>query len=73
MKNIDEILENKIIVLNRDNIDINKYLDQFDKSKFIVVSDFPFINVSSTEIRKGNHKYLKEEVKEYITKNNLYK
>lgn len=72
-KNIDEILENKIIVLNRNNIDIDEYLNEFDKSKFIVISDFPFIDTSSTEIRNGNYRYLSNEVKDYIIKNNLYK
>ena len=72
-KNIDEILENKIIVLNRDNIDINKYLDKFDESKFIVVSDFDSLNLSSTEIRNGNYKGLNPRVREYIVKHNLYK
>ena len=55
-RNIDEILKNKIIVLNRNNLKIDKYFDKLPKEQFIIVSDFPFIDVSSTEIRKGIYK-----------------
>ena len=73
-KNIGEILNNnKIIVLNRNNIDINRYLEKFDKSRFIIISDFPFIDVSSTQIRNGNYEYLNKRVREYIDKNRLYR
>ncbi len=72
-KNIQEILTNKIIVVNRDNIDINKYLEKFPKEQFIVLPSFPNISISSTEIRNGNSKYLKQEVKDYINQNQLYK
>ena len=72
-KHVDELLENKVIVLNRNNIEIEKYIDELNKDKFIVLSDFPFIDISSTEIRKGNYKYLNPHVVEYIKKHNLYK
>lgn len=72
-KNIDEILENKVIVLNRNNIDIYKYLEDYKSDNFVVVSDFPFIDVSSTEIRNGNYEYLNPKVAEYIRGHNLYK
>ena len=72
-RNYEEIQENKIIVLNRNNIDINKYLNKYKKEQFIPITDFPFIDVSSTEIRNGNYKNLKPEVIDYIKKHNLYK
>ena len=72
-KNIDEILTSKIIVVNRDNIDVYKYLEKFPKEQFTIIPSFPNIQVSSTEIRNGNYKHLKPEVKEYIEKNNLYR
>ena len=72
-KNIDEILENKIIVLNRNNIDMNKYLEKFNKSKFIIISDFNYIDISSSEIRNGRFDKLDSKVKKYIDDNNLYK
>ena len=72
-RNYDEILENKIIVLNRDNIDIYKYIDEDKKEQFIPIVDFPFIDVSSTEIRKGNYKNIDPRVVKYIKENDLYK
>lgn len=72
-KNIDEILQNKVIVLNRNNIDVSKYLNRYDKGKFIILDYFDFIDVSSTEIRKNlNNKYLDNNVREYIINNKLY-
>ena len=65
-RNVDEILLNKIIVLNRNNININKYLKNYPKQQFIPVTDFPFINVSSTEIRNGKFKHIHPEVIKYI-------
>ena len=72
-KNIEEILTNKIIVLNRNNIDINKYLERFPKEQFIIIPSFLNIDISSTEMRNGNHKYLKKEVKAYIDQHNPYR
>lgn len=71
-KNIDEILKNKIIVMNRNHIDINHYLDKYPKNQFVVISDFPYTRVSSTQIRNGDYKHLKNEVKSYIEHNKLY-
>ena len=72
-KNIEEILTHKIIVVKRDNIDIEPYLDKFPREQFVIVPSFPFIDVSSTQIRNGDYTYLKEEVKEYINQHGLYK
>ena len=75
-KNVDKILENKVIVLNRDNIDIDKYINKFEKKdNFIVVRDFERIDISSTSIRKNiekNKNLLDKEVYKYIKDNNLY-
>lgn len=72
-KNIDKILENKIIVLQRGKDDINKLLEKYDKNKFIVVEDFEYIDVCSTNIRNGIYKNIDDRVKNYIISNNLYK
>ena len=72
-KNIKEILTNKVIVVNRDNIDIYKHLDKFPKEQFVIVPSFPNIEVSSTEIRNGNDKYLNPDVKKYIEEHRLYR
>ena len=75
-KNIDEILENKVIVIKRDDIDIEKYLNNFDnKDNFIIVKDFKRIDISSTNIRNNiekNKDLLDEMVYKYIKINNLY-
>ena len=74
-KNVDDILlNNKVIVLNRDNIDILKYVNTFNnKDKFIVVQDYRFIDISSTSLRnKLDKNYLTDEIYDYILDNHLY-
>ncbi len=70
-KNIEEVLENKIIVFKRGKIIENKYLSKY-KDQFIYLEDFDFIKASSTDIRNGNSKYLNPEIKKYIEENHLY-
>ncbi len=70
--NINEILENKIIVVNRDNVDIDKYLNNFPKEQFVIIPNFPNISISSTEIRNGETKNVSPKVLKYIRKNHLY-
>ena len=45
-KNIEEILTY--------NIDIDKYMINYNKDNFILLRDFKPLDVSSTEIRNGN-------------------
>ena len=71
-KNIDKILENKIIVLKRGNDDIDKLLEKYPKDRFIVCNDFEFLNVSSTDIRNGIYNNIDDKVVQYIKRNNLY-
>ena len=70
-KNIDEILENKIIVLKRGEYKKNNYLNKYDK-QFIYLDDFVPLSISSTEIRNGSYKYLNSNILKYIEDNNLY-
>ena len=73
-KNYEELLNYKIIVMNRNNIDIKSYIKKYNTSNFIVVNDYEFLDVSSTEIRNNlNNRYLDKRVLEYIRTNNLYK
>lgn len=75
-KNVDEILQNKVIVLNRDNIDIDDYINKFkNKENFIVVKDFKKVNISSTQIRNNleeNKNLLDKKIYKYIKDNDLY-
>ncbi len=72
-KNIEKILENNIIVLRRGQGNIEKYLEKFDKNKFLILDDFKNIEVSSTDIRNGIKKNVDKEVLKYIDQHNLYK
>lgn len=79
-KNIDEILENKVIVVSRNNIDMKKEIMKFNSDNFILIN-YIGMEISSTKIRelinKNNIKeldtYLDQEIIDYILKNNLYK
>lgn len=75
--NIEDILKYNIIVLNRNNIDVMHYIDMygFDKSKFIVLDDYPYVDISSSIIRSkidDNKGYLDSKIYKYIKVNNLY-
>ncbi len=72
-KNIDKILENKIIVFRRGREDINKLLERYPIDRFIVVDDFDYLNICSTDIRNGKENDIDSKVLQYIKKNNLYK
>ena len=72
-KNYEELLQYNIIIMNRNNIDIEKYTKKYPQGKFTIVKDFNQ-STSSTEIRNNlNSKYLDKKVLKYIKKHNLYK
>ena len=72
-KNYHELLNYKIIVMNRDKIDIAKYIKKYHSNNFIIVNNYKSISISSSEIRNNlNNKYLDEKVLKYIKDNNLY-
>lgn len=73
-KNYQELLKYKIIVMNRNDIDVYKYIEKYDNNNFIVINNFEYINISSTEVRNNlNSGYLDDRVLKYINDNNLYK
>lgn len=81
-KNVEEILKNKVIVLPRNGIDVEKYINNFkQKDNFIIIDNFTPIFLSSTAIRnkiKSNDFnnidiYLDDNIVKYIIENNLYK
>ena len=77
-KNVNSIIENNhILIIPRDGIDINKYVG--NNNKFIIVSDFKMIDISSSNIRKmirDNNsdvlKYIDKDIYKYIKNNRLY-
>lgn len=77
-KNVEDLLEYNIIVVNRDNIDITEYIQKFNKKdNFIIIDNFDFVPVSSTYIRKNiesenSKEYLDEKVYSYIKEKRLY-
>ena len=80
-RNYEDILSYNLIILNRNNINIFKYLEKLNKKdKYIIVNDLPNIDISSTMIRnKINNNtydnlsmYLDKEVYNYIKENKLY-
>ena len=75
-KNIDELLKYNILIINRDNIDINKYIKEFKSNNFIIANNIEQIDISSTLIRNDlsvRKKYLDKKVLKYINDNNLYR
>ena len=80
-KNVEDILKSNVLVLNRNDIDVNEYVNRFkEKDKFIIISDYPPIDISSTYIRdmikerkyENVKNYINESVLKYIIENNLY-
>ncbi len=79
--NVSELFNYEIIVVPRDNIDIDKYIYKFDKrEKFIIVNGFNEMDISSKMIRKfiSNRerdkldKYLDRDIINYIFRYDLY-
>lgn len=71
-KNYEELIKHHFIIMNRDNIDVYKYLNK-KNDNFTVLDNYPYINISSTEIRNRlSNKYLDKRVLEYIKKHHLY-
>ena len=72
-KNYQELLKYKIIIMNRNGIDINKYLEKYNKDNFIVLDNYPSLDLSSTGVRVNNkNEFLDPKVLNYIKKNGLY-
>lgn len=77
-KNFDKLIKYNIIIIKRDNIDINNYLKLYGIKKYFIVNNLDNIDISSTYIRENiNNKSLlvdkiDEEIYEYIIYNKLY-
>lgn len=78
-KSIDLILQNKVIVISRNGIKVEKYINKFNKKdNFLVVNYLEQLNISSTVIREKIKNgedvsvLLDEKVKKYIYERKLY-
>ena len=80
-KNYKELLNYNLIIFNRNNINIENYLEKLNKKdKYQIINDLESINISSTMIRnkvKNNdysnlNKYIDEDILSYIKSINLY-
>ena len=59
--------------MQRDNIDIEKYIKEYKITNYTIIDDYPYIDISSTIIRnKLDNKYLDKEVIDYIRSRGLY-
>lgn len=81
-KNVEELLNYKIIVIPRNNLQMDNYTMRFEKKEnFIFLNDFHQIDITSTRIReiirKGNTselpKILDKKIENYIIENKLYR
>jgi len=81
-KNYKELLKYNIIIVNKNKIEIEKYLNNLNKkNKYNIINNLKDLNISSTLIRKllkeKNKKELEKiidkRVLEYINNNNLYR
>ena len=66
------------MIINREDIDVNYYLDKHKIKKYIIVDDLEKDDISSSLVRdlitsnKSLDKYLDVEIINYIKNNNLY-
>ncbi len=81
-KNVDEILNNKVLVIPRKGYEIGDYINQYAKKEnFIITNSYEQKDISSTKIReliKSNKitelkDLLDKEILKYIIDNNLYR
>ena len=55
------IRNNKVIVMNRNNQDLKQYIEQFEnKNNFIIIDDFPYIEINSNLLSANPDNYIKE-------------
>lgn len=73
-KNYQELLKYNIIIMNRNDIDIENYIKKYPKGHFIILKGFQPIDISSSKLRDTlDNQYLDNGIVQYIKKYNLYK
>ena len=72
-KDYKELMKYNIIVMNRNNIDIEDCIKKLGENHFIVVNDYPYLPISSSMVRENlDSEYLDSKVLSYIKKRKLY-
>lgn len=80
-KNFKELLRYNLIIINREDVDVNYYLEKHNIKKYTIVNDLPKLDVSSTLVRnlikykkyEELKKYIDYDIIEYIKEKKLYK
>lgn len=76
-KNYEELLKLELLIINRNDINIKKYLEKLNKNDKYKIINIENINISSTYIRENINKkeitnIIDKQVLNYIQKENLY-
>lgn len=77
--NFKELLTYNILVINRNNIDINSYIKDYPDNKIKIVEGFKSIDISSTKLRteikygRDISEYVDRGIIDYIIIHKLYK
>lgn len=77
-QNYQDILKHQLLIIKRNNIDIDYYLNKYNIKNYIIINDLENQNISSTMVRNSikNKENVEElidsKVLQYINRHNLY-
>ena len=71
--NFKELLTYNILIINRDNINIDTYISKYPNNKISLVNNFIPMDICSTKLRDDISKYIDREILDYIISHKLYK
>ena len=77
--NFNELLTYNILIVNRDNINIQKCIEKYPENRISLVNNFKPINICSTKLRnelkygRDVSNYIDREILDYIIIHKLYK
>lgn len=77
--NFNELLTYNILIVNRDNIDVNSYIKEYPANKISLVNGIKTVDICSTTLRnnlkygKDTSDYIDRGILDYIVIHKLYK